>query len=79
MNTVLLSAVLPKGNHSVHTRAIDGNSQADIITALNNNFRNNGKVIASFYEDGLLIAAKLYKRQTEQSWQAAVFERDKRP
>ena len=79
MNTVLLSVVIPKCSRSVHTRAIDGNSQADIITALNNNFRNNGKVIASFYEDGILTAAKLYKRQTGQSWQSAVFERDKRP
>lgn len=79
MNTILLSAVLPKGGRIIHKRAIDGNSQADIIAALNNNFRNNGKVIASFYKDGLLIAAKLYKRQTGQSWQSAVFERDKRP
>lgn len=79
MNTVLLSAVLPKGSRSTHTRVIDGNSQSDIVSCLNNNFRNNGKVIASFYENGLLIAAKLYKRQTGQSWQSAVFERDKRP
>ena len=78
MNTVLLSAVLPKGSRTVHTRIIDGNSQADIVSCLNNNFRNNGKVIASFYEDGLLIAAKLYNRRTGQSWQLAVFERDKR-
>lgn len=79
MNTVLLSAVVPKGSRAVHTHAIDGNSQADIVSCLNNNFRNNGKVIASFYKDGLLIAAKLYNRQTGQSWQSAVFERDKRP
>lgn len=79
MNTVLLSAVLPKGSRETHTHSIDGNNQSDIITALNNNFRNNGKVIASFYEEGLLIAAKLYKRQAGQSWQAAVFERGKRP
>ena len=79
MNTVILSAVLPKGSRTVHTHAIDGNSQANIVSCLNNNFRNNGKVIASFYKDGLLIAVKLYNRQTGQSWQSAVFERDKRP
>lgn len=79
MNTVLLSAVLPKGSRAVHTRAIDGNSQANIVSCLNNNFGNNEKVSASFYENGLLIAAKLYKRQAGQTWQSAVFERDKRP
>lgn len=78
MNTVLLSAALPKGSRTIHDRAIDGNSQADIVSCLNNNFHDNGKVIVSFYENGLLIAAKLYKRQAGQSWQAAVFERDKR-
>lgn len=79
MNTVLLSAVLPKGSRKINDRGIYGSSQTDIITALNNNFHDKMKVVASFYEDGLLYAVKLYKRQNGQTWQDAVYERDKRP